>query len=189
MLLRGSGTANLHEVDISVSNQLIDTIGAATLYLNNSDWVTTGKFGTLASASSSLIGVNMTGTSAVEDGLELITGEHHLTDVYLERPYTASDRASTGLRSIWSEVELTSVQLIGWYHGMVLEQDGHVTTRISTSREGVEMEVLLYCLMGLALSDFLHTEDADHGIEILNGSPLWEDGPSIHIDQWTATSP
>ena len=67
-----------------------------------------------------------------------ITGEHHLTDVYLERPYTASDRASTGLRSIWSEVELTSVQLIGWYHGMVLEQDACYSQNlhISGGRDG-----------------------------------------------------
>ena len=187
VLLRGSGTANLHEIDISVSNQLIDTIGSATLYLNNSDWVTTGKFGTLASASSSLIGVNMTGTSAVEDGLELITGEHHLEDVHLERPYTASDRVSTGLRSIWSEVELTDVQLIGWYQGLVLEQDGHVTAQnLNISGGGRDGGNSVLVDGGSLQATSLHTEDADHGIEILNGSPLWEEGPSIHIDQWTA---
>ncbi|MFL2978803.1 MAG: hypothetical protein ACJZ59_07105 [Candidatus Thalassarchaeaceae archaeon] len=187
VMLRGSGTANLDEVDLSVSNRLIDTIGAATLHLSNSDWVTTGKFGTLASASSILIGVNMSGTSAVEDGLELITGDHHLENVLLERPYTASDRASTGLRCIWSDTDLTSVQLIGWHRGAVLEQDAHVTARhLNISGGGRDGGTSVMVDGGSFQATSLHTEDADHGIEVLNGSSLWEDGPSVHIDQWTA---
>ena len=185
MLLRGSGTANLDGIDISVSNQLIDTIGAATLHLSNSDWITTGKFGTLASASSILNGVNMTGNSAVEEGLELITGNHHLDEVYLERPYTASDRVSTGLRCIWSDVQLTSVHLVGWYHGAILEQDGHVSAQdLNISGGGRDGGNSVMIDGGSLQATSLHTEDADHGIEILNGSPLWDAGPSIHIDQW-----
>ena len=187
VLLRGSGTANLDGIDISVSNQLIDTIGAATLHLSNSDWITTGKFGTLASASSILNGVNMTGNSAVEEGLELITGNHHLDEVYLERPYTASDRVSTGLRCIWSDVQLTSVHLVGWYHGAILEQDGHVSAQdLNISGGGRDGGNSVMIDGGSLQATSLHTEDADHGIEILNGSPLWDAGPSIHIDQWTA---
>ena len=187
VLLRGSGIAYLDGVDISVSDQLIDTIGAATLHLSNSDLVTTGKFGTLASSSSILTGVNMTGTSTVEDGLELITGDHQLDNVHLERPYIASDRVSTGLRCIWSATNLTSVHLTGWYRGMVLDQDAHVTAQgLNISGGGRDGGTSVMIDGGSFQATLLHTEDSDHGIEILNGSPLWEDGPSTHIDQWTA---
>lgn len=189
IVARGTGVIELVDVDLDVSSRIVDAVGDVTLHASQSNWTTESVGAILGNDHSNLSSVSISGTTSASTGLEIITGSHSLTSVEVSRPYLSSDRMSTGFQSIWADVTMDDVSVIGWYFGSIINQDSTVIANsLNVTGGGRDGGASILVDGGSFQVSSLITADSDHGIKVVNGTPIWEDGPHVHVDSWAASN-
>ena len=189
IVARGTGIIELVEVNLDVSSRIIDAVGAVTLQASQSNWTTESVGAILGNDHSTLSSISISGTSSASTGLEIITGSHILTSVEISRSYLSSDRTSTGFQSIWADVTMDDVSVIGWYFGTIINQDSTVIANsLNVTGGGRDGGASILVDGGSFQVSSLITADSDHGIKVDNGTPIWENGPHVHVDSWAASN-
>ncbi len=189
IVARGQGTVELNNVNLEVSNRIIDAVGEVSIHASDSNWSTELEGAILGNLESNLSSILITGTSSSTSALDILSGSHQLSSVDISRPYLSSDRASVGIRAIWADVEMDNFSASGWYNGIKIDQDASISANIlDVSGGGRDGGSSIFVNGGSLQASSLITADSDHGIEIVNGTSLWQNGPHVHIDAWSASN-
>ena len=189
IVARGQGLIELREVNLEVSDQIIDSIGQISIDASHSNWSTESEGAILGNEESNLSFISITGSSTSTPALDFLSGSHYLTSVDVSRPYLSSDRTSVGIRAIWADIEIENVSASGWYQGVKINQDATISANtLDVNGGGRDGGASIYVDGGSLQVSSLITADSDHGIEIVNGSSLWDNGPHVHVDSWSASN-
>jgi len=189
LVARGEGIIELNNVNFTVSDRIIDAVGDISIQASESTWSTELEGAILGNQESNLSLISIIGTSSATSGLDLLSGSHSLSSVDVSRPYISSDRESVGIRAIWADAEIEDVSVSGWYQGVKVDQDAVlISTLLDVSGGGRDGGSSIYVDGGSLQVSSLITADSDHGLEIVNGTPLWLNGPHVHIDSWAASN-
>ncbi len=189
IVARGQGIIELSEVNLNVSDRIIDAVGDVKIHASDSNWSTELEGAILGNQESNLSSISIIGTSSSNSALDILSGTHFLSSIDVSRPYLSSDRTSVGIRAIWAEVEIDDVSASGWYQGIRVDQDASLNANLlDISGGGRDGGSSVYISGGSLKATSLITADSDHGIEIINGTPLWINGPHVHVDSWAASN-
>ena len=180
IVARGQGLIELSDVNLEVSNQILDAVGQISIDASHSNWSTESEGAIFGNVESNLSSITITGSSTSTSGLDFLSGSHYLSSVDLSRPYLSSDRASVGIHAIWADVEIENVSASGWYQGVKIKQDATISANeLDVDGGGRDGGASIYVDGGSLQVSSLITADSDHGIEIVNGSSLWDNGPHV----------
>ena len=189
IVARGHGLIELSKANLDVSDQIIDAIGRISIDASHSNWSTESEGAILGNEESNLSSINITASSTSANALDFISGSHYLSSVDISRPYLSTDRISVGIRAIWADIEIENLSASGWYQGVKINQDATITANeLDVNGGGRDGGTSIYVDGGSLQVSSLITADSDHGIEIVNGSSLWDNGPHVHIDSWSASN-
>ncbi len=181
VLVRGSGSTDLGELNISAVEVALSASGGGDLTADSGNWSDAVTIASITCSSSVLTTMTLYGSSTTETGIEYITGSHSLPAVSIQRPYHSQDRISVGIRALWSDLDVDAATLVGWHRGVVVEQDAALSsTSLSVTDGGRDEGASLQVYGGDAAIDSLDTSSAEHGIDLLAGS--------AHIGAWTAAN-
>lgn len=171
---RGAGNVLMDNVNVSASTTFFDIAGDGELSIEGSS-LSGQSLGTISGWQ-----LQMNNTSAIgeEDGLVLLDVESTLIETEFSRTFAISDSTSTGLRVVWSEVNMQDVTMSGWNDGIRCESECIITgTTVNSGGGGRNSGSGLTIDGGSIGIQTVLTSTSDVGIDLIQGD--------VHIEEWT----
>ena len=172
----GSGTSVMEHVDVGATGQAVQATGAGHAVWSNITASTSTTGLSVQTPTSSLTDVDITLTSSDAVGVDLLGGQHVLSDVDVHKPFASSDRTSVGLHGWYADLTVDRFTSKNISTGMFLEDS---TAVVDSLEANIGSEAGLRILDSSYVGDDLTTIAQDLGVSM-------EGDSSLHLSSWTA---
>lgn len=172
----GPGTSIMENVTVNAVEQAVEASGTGHALWNNLT-VSADSIGlSVQTPTSSLSDASVHLTSNAAVGINVLGGQHDWTNVVVEKPFTAADQSSVGLKAWYSDLTVERFTSRNVSTGMLLEDS---TASMNTLEANIGHGVGLHLKDSHYVGFELTTLAQDEGV-------LMEGASSLHLSSWTA---
>ena len=172
----GSGTSVMEHVAVDATGQAVQATGAGHVVWSNLTASTSTTGLSIQTPTSSLSDVNVALTSSDAVGVDLLGGQHVLSDIVVHKPFVSSDRSSVGLHGWYADLTVDRFTSKNISTGMFLEDSNAVVESLEAN---IGSEAGVRILDSTYTGHDLTTIAQDLGVSM-------EGDASLHLSSWTA---
>ena len=129
----GSGTSVMEHVAVDATGQAVQATGAGHAVWSNITASTSTTGLSVQTPTSSLTDVDITLTSSDAVGVDLLGGQHVLSDIDVHKPFASSDRTSVGLHGWYADLTVDRFTSKNISTGMFLEDSTAVVDSLEAN--------------------------------------------------------